>query len=206
MNILILGCKEIGRTLATILDGRGHDVSVVDKNSSNFESLPPDFGGFTTPGVPIDQGVLRRAGIETCDALFAATEDDDMNIMASQLAKKLFNVPRIFAGVDDINKGAVYEKLGINVICKTKLTVNAACAALEEDNGSGQNVNFGSNTVHFSTIDVPENMIGKTPADITYESDEMLFGILRANAAFTMYNGQSLTFAAGDKFIFAKKA
>lgn len=206
MNVLILGCEKVGSALATVLDGRGHDVSVIDKNSVKFESLPPDFGGFTTPGVPIDQGILKRAGIETCDALFAVTDEDDMNIMASQLAKQVFNVPKIFARITDISKGNVYEKLGINVICPTKLTVNAACAALEEDDGSGRELNFGSSTVHFSTIDVPEKLIGKTPADITYENDEVLFGILRQNSGLIMYSGQPVSFIAGDKFIFAKKA
>ena len=205
MNVLILGCEKVGSSLATVLDGRGHDVSVVDKNSAKFELLSPDFGGFTTPGVPIDQGILKRAGIETCDALFAVTDEDDMNIMASQLAKQVFNVPKIFARITDISKGEVYEEMGINVICPTKLTVSAACAALEENDGMGKELNFSGHTVHFSTIDVPEQLLSKTPSDITYESDEVLFGVMHQDSGFVLYSGQPLAFAAGDKLIFAKK-
>ncbi len=133
MNILVIGCGMIGSSLAETLDGMGHDVSVIDKSPEKLETLSADFNGFTTVGVPIDREVLKRAGITTCDALFAVTNEDDMNIMVSQIARQTFNVKKIYARVVDIKKGEVFEKLGINVICPTKLTVNAACSLLAED-------------------------------------------------------------------------
>lgn len=133
MNILVIGCGMIGSSLAETLDKMGHDVSVIDKSEENLETLSPDFSGFTTAGVPIDRDVLKRAGITTCDALFAVTDEDDMNIMVSQIARRTYNIGKVYASVVDIRKGEVFEQLGINVICPTKLTVNAACGALEED-------------------------------------------------------------------------
>lgn len=208
MNILVIGCGMVGSALAVLLDEKGHDVSVVDKNGSKFDSLPSKFAGFTTTGVPIDQDVLKRAGIQTCDALFAVTDEDDMNIMVSQLARQIFKVPRIFARIIDIEKGSVFEELGINVICPTKLTVSAAASALEEaeSSGTGSEMNFENYTVHFSTMDLPENLIGGSPADIEYEREETLFGIIRAGAGLVINKGQTLAFAEGDKLIFAKKA
>lgn len=207
MNILIIGCGMVGSALATILDAKGHDVSVVEKNDERFETLPGEFAGFTTTGVPIDCDVLRRAGIQSCDALFAVTDDDDMNIMASQLARQTFNVPKIFARIMDIKKGKVFEELGINVICPTKLTVSAACAAVDEADGSaGTELNFGNHTVRFTTIDLPEQLIAAMPPDIEYEHDESLFGIMRPSAGLILYNGQPITFTEGDKLIFAKKS
>lgn len=205
MNILVIGCGKVGVALANTLDARGHDISVIDKNSERFEALSSEFGGFTTTGVPIDIDVLKRAGIGTCDALFAVTDDDDMNIMVSQLAGAQFNVPKIFARIIDIGKGEVFENLGVSVICPTKLTVTAACAAIDEPD-AGIEVNFENYTVHFSTIDVPEEFIGSTPNDIGYEDEEMLFGVIRKNGGFIMYRGQELSFESGDKLIFAKRS
>lgn len=206
MNILIIGCGMVGAALAATLDGRGHDVSVVDKNEESFDALPAKFAGFTTTGVPIDRDVLKRAGISTCDALFAVTDEDDMNIMVSQLAQRIFSVPKIFARIRDISKGEVFEKLGIRIVCPTKLSVSAACAALEEDDGAGAELNFENHTVHFSTMNIPEQLVGETPADIEFESGEVLFGVLRSSAGLILYSGQPLTFAEGDRLIFAKKA
>ncbi|MBD5130397.1 MAG: TrkA family potassium uptake protein [Ruminococcaceae bacterium] len=205
MNVLVIGCGMVGSALAQTLDEMGHDVSVIDKNETRFDALSPKFGGFTTTGVPIDRDVLKRAGIQTCDALFAVTAQDDMNIMVSQLARQTFKVPKIFARITDIEKGKVFEQLGVNIICPTKLTVSAACAALEDDDGLIDEVNFENHTVHFSSIDVPEEFIGAEPGDIEYEDEEMLFGVLREGSGLILYRGQPLNFINGDKLIFAKK-
>lgn len=205
MNVLVIGCGMVGSALANTLDARGHDVSVIDKNAEKFDALSPEFGGFTTTGVPIDTDVLKHAGIGTCDALFAVTDEDDMNIMVAQLAKAMYDVPKIFARITDIGKGEVFEELGVSMICPTKLTVTAACAALDELEESVE-VNFENYTVHFSTLDVPEEFVEKTPDDIGYEEEEMLFGVIRKNGGLIMYRGQELTFAEGDRLIFAKKS
>ena len=89
MNILVIGCGMVGAAVANTLDARGHDVSVIDRNTECFDLLSGQFGGFTSTGVAIDTVVLKHAGIETCDVLFALTEEDDMNIMASQIAPNL---------------------------------------------------------------------------------------------------------------------
>ncbi len=204
MNILIIGCGLVGSALAGEFDKIGHDVSVVEKNEDAFEKLPADFGGFTTTGVAIDQEVLKRAGITTCDALYAVTEDDDMNIMVSQLAKQAFNVPKIYARVNNISKGEVFEKFGINVICPVKLTVSAARAAIEEDDGEGKELIFGSHTVHFSTIELPDELVGSMPGDIQLVGSEVLFAILR-DSMLILYRGQQTPLEAGDKLIFADK-
>lgn len=205
MNVLVIGCGMVGSALANTLDVRGHDVSVIDKNAERFDALSAEFSGFTTTGVPIDTDVLKRAGISTCDALFAVTDEDDMNIMVSQLARAKYGVPKIFARITDIGKGEVFEDLGVSMICPTKLTVTAACAALDELEESVE-VNFENYTVHFSTLDVPEEFIEKSPSDIGYEDEEILFGVIRKNGGLIMYRGQELSFAEGDKLIFAKKS
>ncbi len=133
MNILVIGCGRIGSSLAEELDKRGHDVSVIDQNPEKLEMLSADFSGFTTIGIPIDLDVLKRAGVTTCDVLYAVTDKDDINIMVSQIAHKTFKIGKIFARVADIRKGEVFEKLGINVLCPTRLTVNAACEAISEN-------------------------------------------------------------------------
>ncbi len=205
MNILIIGCGRVGSELASQLDIRGHDVSVIDKTSECFERLPASFGGFTTAGVPIDKDVLKSAGIETCDALCAVTDDDNMNIMAAQLASEVFKVPKVFARIVDKDKDEVFEEFGICTVCPTSLTVNAACAALEEDTRDVREVNFEMGTVQFTTMAMPDEFVGRLPEDIELEEDEILFGIIRSNGLFLLYKDQSITLGKDDKLIFAKK-
>ena len=64
MNILVVGCGKVGSRLASVLSRQGHDVSIVSNNEEEFDLLSSDFNGFTTHGVPIDQEILKKAGIE----------------------------------------------------------------------------------------------------------------------------------------------
>ena len=143
MNILIIGCGTVGSTLAAALDKKGNDISVIDRNPESFEALPAEFSGFTATGIAIDQDVLKRAGINACDALFAVTEDDDMNLMTAQIARKVFKVPKIFVRLDNVGKCRVFEDIGVNIISPTKLTVSAACEALDEEENREKGVAHG---------------------------------------------------------------
>ncbi len=203
MNILVIGCGNVGCELAAMLDKRGHDVSVIDRSEERFERLPGDFGGFTTAGVAIDREVLKKAGIEACDAVCAVTEEDDLNIMAAQLAAELFHVPRVFAGISDRDKADVFKGFGIHTVCPTTLTAEAALAAVE-DISEQVSVSLQHNVVRFVTMDMPEEFVGKLPQDIELENNESLFAIIRGSGSFLLYTGQVIALGEDDKLVFAR--
>lgn len=205
MNILIIGCGRVGAELATTLDKRGHDISIIDRDENSFDMLPDDFSGFTTLGVPIDRDVLKRAGIESCDALCAVTGSDNMNIMAAQVAHEVFGVKKVFARIRDISKGRICEQMGIHIVCPTSFVVSAACAAIEEGKQVTSSMSFDNHSVDFVTMDIPKQFIGKTAHDIEYEPGEVLFGIIRGSEMI-MNGVGSVVFAEDDRLIFAKKA
>lgn len=205
MNIIIIGCGMVGSELAAELDMHGHDVSIIDEDGNGFELLPSTFSGFTTIGVPIDQDVLKRAGIGSADALCAVTDNDNMNIMVTELASKIFGVPKVFARIRDISKGELFESHGIHTVCPTKLIVNAARAAIEEDTCTTSDINFANHNVCFTTMDVPKELIGEMPQDISYETGEILFAVLRGSEMIMCQGDDKIEFAQGDRLIFAKK-
>ncbi|HEX2912669.1 MAG TPA: TrkA family potassium uptake protein [Chloroflexia bacterium] len=124
MNFVILGCGRVGSRLATMLDRMGHNVSIIDKYPDAFKRLPPDYGGTSIIGVGIDEDVLRSAGIEQADVFAAVTNGDNTNIMASQVAKELFHVPRVIARIYDPLREETYHALGLETICPTTLISN----------------------------------------------------------------------------------
>src|SRR5258707_2954329 len=101
MFVIIMGCGRVGARLALMLTHAGHEVSIMDVTSSAFSRLGPDFRGITILGDGTDQEVLKRAGLDRADAFVAATQGDNRNIMASQIAKHAFRlkhvVTRIYA-------------------------------------------------------------------------------------------------------------
>jgi len=119
MKVIIMGCGRVGSRLANMLDEGGHDVTVVDTSNRSFRRLRDDFGGTTILGTGIDEDVLLRAGIEHADVFVATTQGDNRNIMAAQIAQKVFNVPTVIARMYDVGRSEVYERLGVKTYCPT---------------------------------------------------------------------------------------
>jgi trk system potassium uptake protein len=121
MFAIIMGCGRVGARLANLLTDQGHEVIVLDINSQAFWRLGPDFKGTTMLGNGIDVDVLRRAGIERADSFAATTQGDNRNIMASQIAKHIFNVPPVVTRIYDPIRQDTYADLGLETVSPTVL-------------------------------------------------------------------------------------
>ncbi len=130
MNWVILGCGRVGSRLAGMLDSMGHHVSVIDKSPDAFKRLPDTYKGKEVVGVGFDEDVLKRAGIEQADVFAAVTNGDNTNIMASQVAKEIFQVPRVLARIYDPIRENTYHMLGLETICPTTLITNEIIKAV----------------------------------------------------------------------------
>ena len=124
MYIVIIGCGRLGSGLAMELSNDGHDVVIVDKYAENLERLRSGFNGIRIKGVEIDNDILMEAGIDKADMFLAMTPADNINIMASQIAKDIFKVPRVIARIFDPSREFIYRKLGLQTINPTELGIN----------------------------------------------------------------------------------
>ena len=121
MKVVIMGCGRVGAQLATSLDREGHQVTTLDTNSYSFRRLPAGFGGKALLGNGLDEAALKRAGIEEADAFVAVTQGDNRNIMAAQIAKHIFNVPRVVCRIYDPLRRDLYSLLGLEAISPTTI-------------------------------------------------------------------------------------
>jgi trk system potassium uptake protein TrkA len=133
MKFVIMGCGRVGATLAERLDREGHDVTVIDTNSNAFSRIDPQFAGTILVGTGIDEDVLRRAGIEEATGFAAVTDDDNANIMASQIAKLVFDVPNVSARVYDPAREDTFKALGLEIISPVRLGATQLKDWLEHD-------------------------------------------------------------------------
>jgi len=119
MRVVIMGCGRVGAQLAALLDSEGHQVTVLDVNSGSFSRLVPTFKGTALLGDGTDEDSLRKAGIEEADAFVAVTQGDNRNVMAAQIAKHIFNVPKVLCRIYDPLREELYETLGLDAISPT---------------------------------------------------------------------------------------
>ena len=124
MKVVIMGCGRVGAWLARLLDVDGHSVTVLDTDPYSFRRLSfprllPDFKGTALVGNGIDEEALTWAGIEEADAFVAVTQGDNRNIMAAQIAKHVFNVPKVMCRIYDPLRQELYSTLGLEAISPT---------------------------------------------------------------------------------------
>lgn len=135
MNIIIVGAGRVGSQLAVLLSRNGHNVSVVDKDQSAFRTLGRDFNGRTVKGQAFDEDVLVQAGIEECDVLTAVTNRDNTNLMTAEVARRIFNVPRVITRLYNPDRAEAYSLLGLDYVCGTTLVSEEMFAKIESGVG-----------------------------------------------------------------------
>lgn len=131
--IVVVGCGRLGGALANRLSGAGHRVLVIDRKESAFDKLSTEFTGFKILGDATEWHVLRQAEIGKADCLMAAAKEDNINLMVAQIARKIFNVPRVIARVYDPRREIIYGEFGIDTICPTNLAAETFLSVWNRD-------------------------------------------------------------------------
>lgn len=132
MRVVIAGCGRVGRQLALVLSGAGDDVSVLDDRPEAEVELGAAFNGTFHVGVAFDVDALRTAGIEDADAFVAVTNSDNANLMAAQVAKEVFQVPRAIARLDDPARERSYRALEVDFVAGAHLAAQVIAERIRE--------------------------------------------------------------------------
>jgi len=133
MKVVIMGCGRVGSRLAGLLDIEGHGVTILDLDAYSFRRLPPEFGGTALVGNGTEEESLKKAGIEEADAFVALTQGDNRNVMASQIAKHIFNVSKVVCRTYDPLRRELYNTLGIETFSPTTIFAQMLKEKLEAE-------------------------------------------------------------------------
>ena len=120
MRVIVLGANSLWVELAKLFAGEMHDVVVIDEDPRNLQSLGRDFNGSSIGGPFIDIDVYRTAGVDDAGAFLAVTDSDNINLMGAQMAKRLFDVPKVVARLYDPSLKETYEKLDIEAVAPSQ--------------------------------------------------------------------------------------
>lgn len=117
MRVLIFGCNRLTTSLVPDLAGDGVEITVLGDERSCLENVA------TYPGVrvvltaePIMQDYLQEGGIDHADVFLAMSTDDHQNILVAQIAKHIFNVPKVVCHLGNPQLQVLYAALGLNVV------------------------------------------------------------------------------------------
>lgn len=89
MRVIIVGCGNIGRTVAESLLKEKHDVVVIDADASVIAEMNDNYDVMCICGNGSSYDVLTSANVSDCDLFVAVTESDEINMLSCFLAKRL---------------------------------------------------------------------------------------------------------------------
>ncbi len=199
MQIVVIGCGKVGSSLARELVEAGNEVVIIESDR-NLLTNADDIDCMKINGVPIDKDVLKSAGIETADAVCAVTQDDNLNIMCSQVAREIFKVERVIARIFNPGSRELFEEFGLETICSTSLTVDAIIRTLSDEEDEEFHMMCGNDMV-MTTVETGSVHVGMTVEEYSEVNGKHVLGIIRKTRRMLAMPGMKIE--KSDRIILA---
>jgi trk system potassium uptake protein TrkA len=117
MEALIYGTGPLTTRVIPYLAQSGYRVAVLDSSRDALDSLVADRrvqGILITE--PLMQDYLQDGGIKIADLFLALSDKDQENALLSQIARHIFNVPKVICRLENSDLQQLYSGLGLSVV------------------------------------------------------------------------------------------
>jgi len=199
--VIVVGGGRVGFYLAKELLAEGHEVVLMEKDTANSQRIADELGAIVVNRDGCEGTHLEEAGANRATIVAAVTGDDEDNLVACQMAKHHFDVPRTIARVNNPRNEHLFRHLGVDeIISPTRM----ALAAIEQDIPVHELLHLAQ--LEGGELDLIEAQIaddspalGRRPAEIDLPDGCSLFVLIRDDKAQAI--SPETIFASGDKVI-----
>ncbi len=119
MQIIIVGCGNVGSTLAEQLSKEGHNITIIDMKSDVVKHVSNTFDIMGVVGNGAGYSIQMEAGIEHADLLIAVTSSDELNLLCCLIAKKAggcHTIARVRNPVYSREINFIKEEMGLSMV------------------------------------------------------------------------------------------
>jgi len=174
MRTIIIGGGRVGRALATRLERRGEYVVIVENDDEEAERVRSD--GFTVyEGDGSDTADLRGAGVEDAKRVITVTGDDDINLLACQLAITKFDVESVYSRVNEPDNVDAFDSIGVKGIDSPTATAVAIDDEIERPAITHWMSELGDSHDVQEVEVTSENLAGKSIRDLNAQIPDGTF-------------------------------
>ena len=182
MYIVIVGGGKVGFYLAKELVEASHEVLVIEENPAKCAEIAETLGEIAVMrGDGCEAAIHERAGTGRADLLLAVTGEDQDNLVACQVARHGFNVPRTVARINNPKNELIFRKLGIDV---TVSATSAIMSHIEQELPTHPLISLLTLRHGFEIVEVkvPEgaSIVGKALKDILLPNQSLVWGVVDA--------------------------
>lgn len=149
MYIVIVGGGKVGSYLASVFLSSHNEVAIIEdcREQADMLSMTLDGRYLVIKGDGCDSRYQEDAGVRNADVFVAATGQDDTNLVACEVAQRVFNVPRAIARVNNPKNLRIFREVGIECVSSTTLI-----ASLIEEEALAGSVSVVSSLTHGNVV------------------------------------------------------
>ncbi len=196
MFIVINGGGKVASYLAATLLANKHEVALIEKREDVVHKLLVELpeGALVIHGDGCDAQYQEDAGVARADVFVASTGDDDDNLVACQLAKVAFGIPRAVARVNNPKNEHIFNALGIEAISSTTIISRM----IEEEATVGDLrtlISLRKGNMAIVEIELPVDrcvVCNKKVAELSLPVDCILVAIIREEEVVTVHGDTEL--------------
>ena len=206
MNIVVVGGGKVGYYLTKTLLEHGYRPSMVESSKATCAFLANSLDVPVICGDGTTVGALEKAGVAGCDALISVTGQDENNLISCQLAKRMFNVQKTIAKVNNPKNAEAMKQLGIDI---TISSTDNIVRLLEHEVDTANikklvAINHGEASINEAVL--PENykLHGKRLSEIRLPNLAVIISISRQGRTIIprgdtqLFSGDTIMFMAMD--------
>lgn len=161
MRILIVGAGIVGANLAGELTKEGHDISLIEQDSSVLRRLADKLDILLVNGNGASQKTLIEAGIGEVEMLIAVTANDEANIVICNIARG-FKVARKIARVRNseyVSPDSVIDPvaLGVDILVNPDEAIVNSLVKIVETPGATDVAEFVNGRILLRGFKVPKS-------------------------------------------------
>ena len=191
MYIIVVGCGKVGYHLTKALLAGGHEVLAIERDTRRFDGVSEELGSVAIGGDGTEATVLAEAGANRCNVFIAVTGLDEDNLVACQMAKWRFNVPRTIALVNNPQNEALFKTLGVDV---TVSSTDIILTHIEEELPAHPLIHvlpLKSSNRELVGVHIPPDaaVVGRSLADLELPPDSLISVIIGKDGQLRLPNG-----------------
>lgn len=201
MKICIIGGGKVGFYLAKSLLEHGHEPVVIERQQRNCEKLADTLDIPVICGDGTTLEALEAAGCAGCAAFVAVSGNDETNLIACQLAKKVFGLPKTVARVNNPRNTEVLRRLGVDIPVSSTDNLGRLLEREVETDRIRQLLSMAGGTASLTEITIPPDFAyaGQVLAELHMPQDIIIISVTRGDEFYIPRGNTPLL--AGDKVL-----
>jgi trk system potassium uptake protein TrkA len=160
MQIIVVGCGKVGRTLVSQLSKENNNVTVIDTDAQIIRDVSTMYDVMGVIGNGTSYNVLCEAGIEKADIVIAVTQSDEVNLLTCVMARrrtKCQTIARVRNPIYSAERHFIRDELGLSMTINPEYRAAKEMARLMQFPNAIEVDSFANDRIDLLRFKVPED-------------------------------------------------